>query len=258
MTAHDPLHADRARASSFGANAALYHATRPRYPAAFLDDVLAGAGRDVLDVGCGTGILGAALAERGAVVLGVEPDAQMAAVARDLGLDVDVATFEGWDAAGRTFDVLVAGQAWHWVDPVAGAHKAAQVVRPGGRVAHAWNIPSFDDNLRASLDAVYERLATGRAQPTVPHRRRDGHQHDSERALVATGAFEPPSHPEYEYDQRYSTAEWLAQLETHSDHHLLPDDDRARLLAAVGAAIDEHGGSFVMHYVCEVTLFTRR
>ncbi|HLK45649.1 MAG TPA: hypothetical protein VKT18_06650, partial [Acidimicrobiales bacterium] len=87
---------------------------------------------------------------------------------------------------------------------------------------------------------------------------RDGHQHDSERALVATGAFEPPSHPEYEYDQCYSTAEWLAQLETHSDHHLLPDDDRARLLAAVGAAIDEHGGSFVMHYVCEVTLFTRR
>ncbi|MCW2935319.1 MAG: hypothetical protein JWM19_6281 [Actinomycetia bacterium] len=29
----------------------------------------------------------------------------------------------------------VAAQAWHWVDPVAGAAKAAVVLRPGGRLA---------------------------------------------------------------------------------------------------------------------------
>jgi hypothetical protein len=59
-------------------------------------------------------------------VLGVEPDARMAAFARGSGVEVEVATFEAWDAAGRAFDAVVAGTAWHWVDPVAGAAKAAR------------------------------------------------------------------------------------------------------------------------------------
>ena len=45
----------------------------------------------------------------------------MADFARRTGIEVEVATFEAWDSAGRTFDAVAAGQAWHWVDPVAGA-----------------------------------------------------------------------------------------------------------------------------------------
>ncbi len=46
-----------------------------------------------------------------------------------------MAAFEAWDPAGREFDAVISGQSWHWVDPVAGAAKAAQVLRPGGRLA---------------------------------------------------------------------------------------------------------------------------
>jgi len=53
-----------------------------------------------------------------------------------------VAKFEDWDPVGRTFDAVIAAQAWHWVDPVAGAAKAAAVLRPGGRLAVFWN--AFD------------------------------------------------------------------------------------------------------------------
>jgi hypothetical protein len=65
-------------------------------------------------------------------VLGVEPDARMAGFARRTGVEVEMATFEAWEPAGRTFDAVVAGQAWHWVNPVAGAAKAAQVLREAG------------------------------------------------------------------------------------------------------------------------------
>ena len=57
----------------------------------------------------------------------------MAEVARRRGLAVEVAAFEAWEPAGRRFDAVVAGQAWHWIDPDAGAAKAAEVLRPGGR-----------------------------------------------------------------------------------------------------------------------------
>jgi SAM-dependent methyltransferase len=96
-------------------------------------------GPDVLDVGCGTGIVGRLFQAADCRMLGVDPDPRMAELARQGGLEVEVSTFEAWDPAGRRFDAIVAGQAWHWVDPVAGAAKAAQALRPGGRLAVFWN-----------------------------------------------------------------------------------------------------------------------
>jgi hypothetical protein len=49
----------------------------------------------------------------------------MAELARQGGTGTEVAKFEDWDPAGRTFNVVIAAQAWHWVDPAAGAAKAA-------------------------------------------------------------------------------------------------------------------------------------
>jgi len=95
------LHTDRDRAQVFGGVAALYDATRPTYPSGLIDDLLAGAPDRVLDVGCGTGIVSVLLAQRGADVLGIEPDPRMAQVARGKGIEVEVARFERWESRGR-------------------------------------------------------------------------------------------------------------------------------------------------------------
>src|SRR5581483_6684340 len=108
---------ERDRAESFGSVARQYDRFRPSYPSELIDDLVALGPSDVLDVGCGTGKAGRLLADRGLDVLGVEIDPQMAEVARDHGLTVDVGSFEEWETAGRRFDLLVSGQAWHWVDP---------------------------------------------------------------------------------------------------------------------------------------------
>src|ERR687890_307786 len=119
-------HEYRQVAESFGNDAERYDRARPSYPAVLVERIVAESpGPDVLDVGCGTGIVARQL---------------HAAGCRVLGLDVEVATFEAWDPAGRTFDAAVAGQAWHWVDPVAGGAKAASVLRPGGLLALFWNV----------------------------------------------------------------------------------------------------------------------
>ena len=78
--------------------------------------------------------------------------------ARRSGLEVEVATFEAWDPAGREFDAVVAGQAWHWVDPVAGAAKAAQVLRPGGRLALFWHVFQPPPEVAEAFAAVYRRV----------------------------------------------------------------------------------------------------
>jgi SAM-dependent methyltransferase len=137
---------------------ARYDRARPRYPVAMVERIVtASPGRAVLDVGCGTGIAARQFQAAGCTVLGVEPDARMAGWARRSGLEVDVSTFEDWDPAGRRFDAVVAGMTWHWVDPVAGAARAAQVLRPGGRLALFWYVFRPTSGLADTFSAVYER-----------------------------------------------------------------------------------------------------
>lgn len=255
------IHGDRARAGSFGEDAQAYDRWRPRYPAAMFDDLLAGHPADrpaaVVDVGCGTGIAAAELAARGCDVVGVEPDPRMAAVATAKGLAVEVATFEAWDARGRSFDLLTSGQAWHWVDPERGPVKAASVLRPGGRLAVFWNLGTHDESLQAELDEVYARRAPALSRHSVARGgvRRVG---DAE-AIAASGLFEEPEVSRYPWVRTYTTAEWIAQLPTHSDHRLLPDPVREALLRDVAAVLDARGGAFDMPYeTLLVTACTRR
>lgn len=54
---------------------------------------------------------------------------------------------------------VVAGQSWHWVDPVAGAAKAAQVLRPGGLLAvfaHVYDPPPF---VAEAFATVFRKVA---------------------------------------------------------------------------------------------------
>src|SRR6516165_143140 len=148
-------HQYRHIAESFGIDPERYDRARPRYPDALVERIVAASpGPDVLDVGCGTGIAARQFQAAGCRVLGVDPDPRMAGLARQNGLEVDVAAFEAWDPAGRTFDAVVSGQAWHWVDPVAGAGKAALALRPGGRLAVFWNAFYLRADLAEAFAAV--------------------------------------------------------------------------------------------------------
>ena len=101
-------HQAREIAESFGADPDRYDRSRPRYPGALIDRIVARIpGPDVLDVGCGTGIVARQFQAVGCRVLGVDPDARMADLARRHGLEVEVATFETWAGTGRALLVLL-------------------------------------------------------------------------------------------------------------------------------------------------------
>ena len=50
-----------------------------------------------------------------------------------------VASAEEIPAAGRSYDVVVAGQAFHWFDHDVALPEIARVLRPGGQLALVWN-----------------------------------------------------------------------------------------------------------------------
>ncbi len=239
-------------AESFGSNPARYDRTRPRYPSALVERIVAASpGPEVLDVGCGTGIAARQFQAAGGRVLGVDPDARMAEFARRRGLEVEVATFEAWDTAGRAFDAVIAGQSWHWVDPVAGAAKAAQVLRPGGRLAVFWYVFQPPSDLAEAFSAVYRRVL-----PDSPFARGIMPGLDSysafftkaEDGIRQAGAFGEPEQWRFDWDGPYTRDEWLDLAPTAGGYSLFSPGQQEELLAGVGAAVDAVGGSFPMHY----------
>jgi len=247
MPLDNPVHTDRARAESFGSVAEQYERFRPSYPAALIDDLAGLNPADVLDVGCGTGKAARLLAERGLTVLGVEVDAQMAAVARRHGLEVEVASFEAWEARDRRFDLVTCGQAWHWVDPVVAIPKAAAVLRPGGTLALFWNYDELDVPTQAALDDVYRRWAPELQRSVVVggNRQTDRPHIDD---LEASGLFASVETRTYRWERTYPRAEWVGMVQTHSDHLRLDPSRRAALLNGLDAAIDALGGTIASHY----------
>jgi SAM-dependent methyltransferase len=245
-------HKARHIAESFGADPERYDRARPRYPEALVERIVAASpGRDVVDVGCGTGIAARQLQAAGCTVLGVEPDARMAEWARLHGLEVEVSTFEDWDPAGRTFDAVVAGMTWHWVDPVAGVVKAAQALRTGGRLALFWYVFQPPADLAAAFSAVYRRVLPGSpfAKGAMPGL--DAYSAfftKAEDGIRQAGGFGEPEQWRFDWDQTYTRDEWLEFVPTSGGHHLFPRALRDELMAGIGAAVDAAGGSFTMHF----------
>ena len=250
----------RDRAESFGAVADDYDRLRPSYPPALIDDLAALQPANILDVGCGTGKAATLLAARGLDVLGVEVDPAMAAVARGHGVTVEVASFESWDDAGRRFDLITCGQAWHWVDPAAGIPKAARLLQPsggtpgnegvaagGGTLALFWNYADLDPSARQVLDEVYERLAPELARSVVMGGQRQGERRHSDE-LRDSGLFATVEQRDYPWEHVYTAAEWVALVQTHSDHRGLPPERRAGLVAALQDAVDGLDGRLAAHY----------
>jgi ubiquinone/menaquinone biosynthesis C-methylase UbiE len=142
----------RPAASHFGAIAGSYDRLRPvdeKWWQLFELLVAAGdlAGRRTLDVGCGTGTLAVALAERGGKVWGIDSSPEMLAeaLAKETrarfkgGVAEELPFKDGW------FERVVMRLSLHHVDRPRALAEAGRVLVPGGRIVIATFDPDHFD-----------------------------------------------------------------------------------------------------------------
>lgn len=254
--------------TTFDEDAELYDRMRPGYPSGLYTDLveLTGVGTTsrVLEIGSGTGQATLPLARLAGTVVGLEPGANLAAVARRNlaerpNASIVEATFEEWPLPNEPFDLVVSATAFHWVDPDVRMVKAAQALIPGGALAvvsthhvegGTW---SADSTFNADIQACYERFDPA-TPPNLQMPTADD-IHDDPRELDESGKFTRPTFRRYEWERTYTTAEYLDLLMTYSGHRALPRSQRNALLECIAHLIRaEHGGSVTKRYLTRLSL----
>lgn len=205
------------RKVDFGRAAADYGTFRAGFPERFFERIVAQLGltpgQRALDLGTGTGTVARGLARRGLAVTAIDPSDALIAQARRLDAEADLAvayrtgTAEALPFADDAFDVVLAGQCWHWFDRPAAAREAARVLRPGGAlvVAHFDWLPLPGNLVEASeelIRAYSPDWTLGRGTGLYP-------QWLADMSGAGFGAIETAS---FDVAQPYSHAGWRGRL----------------------------------------------
>ena len=142
---------------------------RPGYPSELVEVLRKDSGLTtdavIADIGCGPGNLAALFLENGNTVFGVEPNAAMrAASEKALQRFHRFHPIEGHaEATGlpsASVDFAVAGQAFHWFEPVATRAEFRRILKPGGWAALIWNERAGTSAFHDAYEAILLRHGT--------------------------------------------------------------------------------------------------
>jgi ubiquinone/menaquinone biosynthesis C-methylase UbiE len=212
----------------FDSVAQLYEASRLGYPGSIVELAVAtaglGAGSAVLEVGCGTGQLTERLACFGFRLTAIDLGPAMITAARrrlaGSAVSFVVASFEDFTAPDASFDLIISGTAFHWVDPEVQFRKPARLLRPGGWLALLETGERYDEPFRAALQDMWAARG-GDGSPRV----RGPHFADTE-VIAGTGLFQTPVHQTHA-QQIVRAAESVIGVEnTRATSLSWPDDIR--------------------------------
>ncbi len=199
----------------------LYERGRPGWPPELLEALPLPDGPK-LDLGAGTGKLTRLLDPP---VVAVEPSEAMLDRLRVAAPHADalIGRAEAIPVADGSVDAVLVADAFHWFATDAAVAEIARVLRPGGLLALLWHLPG-------------EGLPSLGVLPSLPKRS------FSPRKAIDSGAWRAPlrgrfTEPELvsaEHVLRLDADGWRAHVASWSGVAVLPEEERARVLASLG------------------------
>ncbi|WNS46273.1 class I SAM-dependent methyltransferase [Paenibacillus sp. MMS20-IR301] len=240
---------------TFNENAANYDRWRPLYCEALFRDVLAysriGQDCQTVEIGIGTGQATGPFVRTGCSLTAVELGGELAAYSRQKfqqfsNFKVTHTSFEAFECPEASIDLIYSATAFHWIPESAGYPKVFRLLKPGGTVALFWNRPYVgreDDALHQSIQQIYHKYRPS-GQKLIEY---DTSKYDAVSNSLRTYGFEDVRLKLYHMTRSFTAPDYIALLNTYSDHRTMPSADKEGLEQEIAAAII-HAGNILHVY----------
>lgn len=249
----------RAPTERFADRVADYVRHRPRYPLALLDVLRDAVGLEsswtIADLGAGTGFSAEPFIVAGHEVFAVEPNDAMRGAAGTLfgaypNFHIVAGTAETTTLPDASVDLVIAGQAFHWFDPLAAGREASRILRGERWAALFWNTRQTDATpfLRA-----YEELLRrhGTDYGAVRHDRRDA-------ADLARFFDEPHEHRVLDNEQVLDFDALSGRLRSSSYVPAAGEPGHDAMMEDLRAIFDAHASGGVVKMIYDLEIYTGR
>ncbi len=229
---------------------------RPGYPSEITDFLANNYGLTpqsiIADIGSGTGKSAEIFLKNGNKVYGIEPNEDMRLAAESLfrgnpGFISVSARSEKTGLPDKSIDFIVAGQAFHWFDPVETKKEFQRILKPGGKVVLIWNERETNQiGFMGEYDAFLYKYSTDYKE--IDHRNVDETKIAS---FFSPGAFHEEK---FDNSQVFDFEGLKGRYDSSSYAIPATDSDYQVAIESLQMLFDKYkkGGKVVMQYVTKV------
>jgi len=236
---------------SFGNIRDKYDSARLRYPEQLAEDVLTISGLKpggaILDIGCGSGISTLQFAKKGFSIVGLDINSKMLELAKKHSENLANVTyrqgsFEDTDFPMESFNLIISGQAFHWIDPKSGFQKASNILKEEGYIALFWNCQNYKGS--EVLSHVPELYLKHRSEYVPGVGGIERHEAD----MRSSGLFKEIQTKSYLRKLSFSKKDYINLLESYSWISSLNDKSRHKFFQDLANLLKDQPDPFLVPY----------
>ncbi len=250
---------------TFGEDVGNYEALRPSYPGNLFSAVLAyrplDAEKNALEIGIGTGQASAPFLQTGCSLEAVELSPSMAERVCEKfsgfpNFSLHISSFEEYEGAEKSFDLIYAATAFHWIPEAEGYPKAFRLLKKGGALALFWNRPYAareSDPLHREIQKIYRKYRPDSAKFREEY---EAKRYQRLQETMERYGFVDTEFHLFHRIREFTADAYLALLDTYSDHRAMEPDVKKAFYKDIFRAISEYGNC--MHVYDSIDLYLGR
>lgn len=226
-----------------------YEKWRPTYCDELFKDIIGYSqieqGKKAIEIGIGTGQATRPFLETGCELTAIELGKDLAEYSKLKFQEYKNFTacntaFEEYDCPEGSIDLIYSATAFHWIPEEVGYPKVSKLLKPNGTLALFWNRPFVsrdNDELHQNIQSIYQKYRPSNSNIM---------EHDTERyeylkKTIQAYGFRDIEFKLYHLTRTFTSSDYIALLNTYSDHRAMPSTTRVLFENEIREAILHFG-----------------
>lgn len=243
-----------------------YDKARPMYPDELFKDIINYANisnnSEALEIGIGTGQATEPILKSGCGVTAVELGGNLTQYVKEKFRDcqdfsVVNEDFMKYSIKQETFELVYCATAFHWLPQEEAFEKITNILKHNGTIALFWNHPfpnRNDDESNVVNRKIYDKYRP-RKEPIREFSKNDCEKYINE---LEKAGFKDVTCKLYHRKRTLTTEEYIALLNTYSDHRSLPMNIKMSFEEDMKAALSEVGGKINIYDTVDLYLARKK